>query len=429
MYKNILIFILVFFLYGNLKAQKSVKIIDLKTVDYKKLKIDSAFLYSKIDSIADFGILQKAFPCCRVLAAKNGQIFFDKSYGYHTYDSINVLKSDDIFDLASVTKITGPLPAIMKLCDEGKIDLDAKFSSYWKPFKRTDKKDITLREILAHQAGFYPWIPFWKLTLDKNKKFKHKYISTKYSKCYSYRISDSLFIRKKFQKKIYKTIKKSRLKEKKYKYSGLIFYLFPELISKISKQDYQKYLKDNFYSPIDALTLGYNPLEKFSKERIVPTENDKFFRKTQLQGYVHDEGAAVMGGVSGNAGLFGTAYDLAKIMQMYLNYGNYNNKQLIKEKTVKEFIKIQYPENNNRRALCFDKPLLENRKNGSCAVSASQESFGHSGYTGTFVWADPENNMIFIFLSNRVYPTRSNPKIYKLNIRPSIHQVLYDCFE
>ncbi len=402
----------------------------LKNVSPSKIGIDSTQLHKKIDSIALAGISAKAFPGCRVFAAKDGKIFFNKSYGTHTYDSITPVKNSDLYDLASVTKIIGPLPALMKLHGEGKIKLDTKFSHYWWRFRCSDKRHFTMREALAHQARLQPWIPYWKMLKNKDGTFKKKYVRTKPSKRFPYKLSDTLYISRKFRRKIYRAIRQSALrKEKKYKYSGLVFYIFPQLIENLSGESYIDYLNTNFYQPLGAKTLCYKPKEKFPLSRIVPTENDKLFRKKLLHGYVHDEGAATMGGISGNAGLFSTADDLAKVMQMYLQGGVYDGKIYIPKATLNEFTKVQYPKYGNRRGLGFDKPLLKNRENGSCAISASSASFGHGGYTGTFVWADPENGLLFVFLSNRVNPTRENSLIYKLNIRPSIHQVFYDLLQ
>jgi len=415
-----IILLLVFFVL-NANAQK------LQTVLPSEIGADSLLLHTKIDSIVFAGISAKAFPGCRVLAAKDGKIFFNKSYGTHTYDSVKLVRNKDIYDLASVTKIIGPLPALMKLHGEGKLKLDKKFSKYWKRFLFSDKKGFTMREALAHQAKLHPWIPYWKMLKNEDGSYKKKYVSNVKSRKYPYTFTDSLYISKRFKKQIYRAIKKSELREEaKYKYSGLIFYIFPRMIEKMTNESYEEYLIKNFYEPLGAETMCFNPTEKFSLSRIVPTENDKFLRKQLLHGYVHDEGAATMGGVSGNAGLFSTADDLAKVMQMYLQKGMYDGKMYIPKKSVEEFIKIQFPANANRRGLGFDKPLLDNRENGSCALSASMESFGHGGYTGTYTWADPENGLLYIFLSNRVNPTRDNSLIYKMNIRPSIHQVLYD---
>ncbi len=408
-------------------AQTENKSATLYYCSAKEIGLDSSFIHSKIDSIVNFALIEKAFPGCQVLVAKNGAIFFHKAYGFYTYDSIVPVKKNSIYDFASVTKITGPLPALMKLYDEGKLKLDTSFYAYWPDFKHSNKKDITLREILAHQAKLQPWIPFWKLTLKKNGQFKRSAFKTDSSKRHSVKIAEHMYLNKKYQKKIYKSIKKSPLlEEKKYKYSGLSFFLFPQLIENLTGIAYEDYLNRYFYQPLGAGSVTYNPLNKFDKSLIIPTEYDSIFRKQQMHGYVHDESAAMLGGISGNAGLFGTTLDLAKIMQMYLNGGKYAGIRFISDSTIKEFTRCQYPKNENRRGLGFDKPLLKNKEYGSTAIDASEKSFGHAGFTGTFCWADPENGILFVFMSNRVYPTRNNSKLYQLNIRPSLHQVLYD---
>jgi CubicO group peptidase (beta-lactamase class C family) len=222
-------------------------------------------------------------------------------------------------------------------------------------------------------------------------------------------------------------IRKSPLLEKEgYVYSGLSFYLYPDIIEQLTGQEYESYLKQNIYKPLGASTITYNPMRFYARDRMIPTEIDTFFRKTPLVGVVHDEGAAMMRGVSSNAGLFGTTLDLAKIMQMYLWKGQYGGEQYISKQTVDLFTSCHYCNEGNRRGLAFDKPVLEDKANGSTAIDASYQSFGHSGYTGTFAWADPETGILFLFMSNRVYPTRDNPKLYQLNIRPAMHQVIYD---
>lgn len=233
---------------------------------------------------------------------------------------------------------------------------------------------------------------------------------------------------------MFDTIRSSELlPRKKYLYSGLSFYLYPDIISNFTGQPFEDYLKNTFYKPLGANTVTYNAYQHFPLKQIVPTEFDDFFRKENLHGYVHDEGASMMGGISGNAGLFGSTNDLAKIFQMYLQKGYFGGRRYISEKTMNEFIRIQYPENDNRRGLGFDKPLIDNNENkledAYPAVSTSKNSFGHSGYTGTFAWADPDTGLLFIFMSNRVLPTRENQKLYDFNIRTAMHQAIYNCFD
>lgn len=396
-----------------------------------EVHMDSLFMHQKIDSIITDAIQQQAFPGAQILVAKNHTIIFHKAYGFQTYDSIQQVHLDDLYDIASVTKILGPLPAIMKLYDEGKIDLDAPFSKYWKPWQgRSDKKNLTVREILAHQAGLNPYIVFLSEILKKDKSLKSRFVKTNAKNKFTSQAYDNIFVKDRFKNKMYRQINRSKVSDvKKYRYSGLTFLLYPKIISDITNVNYTDYLQENFYKPLEATTLGFIPKTKNFTNKIIPTEVDSLFRHELTNGWVHDENAALMGGVSGNAGLFGSALDLAKMMQMYANYGYYNYKQYISKSTLKEFTKIQFPENGNRRGLGFDKPLIGNDtlsiSEAYPAPEVSAESFGHAGFTGTFVWADPKHDLVFIFLSNRVYPSRTHRNIYNLNVRPKVQQVFY----
>lgn len=394
--------------------------------------LDSTYIYTKVDAIMTLGIQKEAFPGAQLLVAKNSKIIFHKAYGFHTYDSIQPVALNDIYDLASVTKITAALPALMKLHSEGKLVLDKSFSSYWKPWqKEANKKDLTVREILAHQAGITPYIVFLNQVTKKNGKLKKKWVSNTASDKYNLQAFDNLYINKRFKKKIYREISKSKVsKEKKYKYSGLTFLLYPQIIEDLTGMEYSKYLRTHFYDPLGNTTMGFNPKKKNFSNKIVPTEVDTLFRHQLTRNWVHDENAALMGGISGNAGLFATAEDLARLMQLYMNYGVYGRKRYLSEATVKEFASVQYPENENRRGLGFDKSLLNNNelelKDAYPAPLSSPDSFGHSGFTGTFVWADPKSKLVFIFLSNRVHPTRDHRNLYRLNIRTALHSVFYE---
>lgn len=396
--------------------------------------ISSEKLVAKIDSIATLGIRERAYPGCQVLIAKNGQVVLHKCYGFLTYDSIQQVEKNHVYDWASVTKVTGPLPALMKLVDEKKIDLDARFSNYWPDFKGSNKESLKFREVLAHQARLASWIPFWQMTLTDKGTLDKKVFKNRPTRKFDVRVSEKLYMNREFRKVMFDTIRTSELlPRKKYLYSGLSYYLYPDMITQMTGQPYEQYLKETFYRPLGAYTITFNAYRHFPQGRIVPTEVDDFFRNEKLRGFVHDEGASMMGGVSGNAGLFGTTNDLAKLFQMYLQGGYYGGQRFISGKTVNEFTRIQYPDNENRRGLGFDKPLIDNHENeledAYPAVSTSPKSFGHSGYTGTFAWADPENQLLFIFMSNRVYPTRYNEKLYELNIRTAMHQAIYDSFE
>jgi CubicO group peptidase (beta-lactamase class C family) len=430
-HSTILLILLVFITISLSAQEDSILRPSALKASYIPVAIDSLGVQDEVDAIITNGIKKEAFPGAQVLVAQNGSILFQKTYGYHTYDSLQPVATSDLYDLASVTKITGPLPALMKLVETGKLDLDAPFSTYWKPWRhRKDKKELTLREILAHQAGLQPYIVFLNKVLKKNGSLKKRFIRNEADPRFSKEAYDGLYVKTNFKRKVYRMINRSPVdQEKKYLYSGLAFLIFPELISQLTGVPYEEYLRRTFYEPIGANTLGFLPKSQDFDNTIVPTEVDTMFRHTLTQGWVHDENASLLGGISGNAGLFGTAKDLAKMMQLYVQMGRFYNKQLISKAVVQEFTKVQFPENENRRGLGFDKPLLNNHElplsEAYPAPEVSVESFGHSGFTGTFVWADPKNQLVYVFLSNRVYPFRDHRQLYELNIRSAVQSVFY----
>ncbi|TBW25824.1 glycoside hydrolase family 3 N-terminal domain-containing protein [Gramella sp. KN1008] len=393
--------------------------------------MDSMILFPRVDSLMHEAINAKAIPGGQILVARDGKVVMYKAYGLHKYSDTIKVKKDDLYDLASVTKISSALPALMMLYDEGKFDLEAGIDDYLPYFKNSNKADVPFRQILAHQARFKPWIPYWKNTLRRNGSYRWNTFKKDSSARFPVKISDELWLHRNYQDKIFRAIKKSPLEdEAKYKYSGLVFYLLPSIVEEITGEDFRTYINRSFYDKLGATTLTYNPSDEFSLNRIVPTESDFFFRHKPIHGRVHDEGAIMMGGVSANAGLFANANDLAKLMQMYLNYGEYGSERFISEETLKEFSKTQFPENDNRRGLGFDKPNLEYQgEDNNTAKDASSNSFGHTGFTGTMVWVDPQVDLLYVFLSNRVLPTRDNTRLYQLNTRTKIQQVLYDAIK
>jgi CubicO group peptidase (beta-lactamase class C family) len=283
---------------------------------------------------------------------------------------------------------------------------------------------------LAHQAGLVPYIVFLEKVIRENGTIKRKFVHQSPNNRFQGQIYDGLYISNRFERKMNRITNRSKVSdEKKYLYSGLTFLIFPRLIEQLTGTDYQTYLEENFYQPLGSYTLGYLPKGKNYINNIVPTEVDSLFRKTLVKGWVHDENAALKGGVSGNAGLFATADDLAKLMLFYQNYGNVDGQQLISAETVKEFTEVQFRENENRRGLGFDKLLLNNSElplgDAYPSPLVSPKSFGHSGFTGTFIWADPEKKLTFIFLSNWVYPSRDHQKLYSLDIREALQDVFY----
>lgn len=396
----------------------------------KEVGIDSAYLYHKLDSIALHAIDSGVAPGIQLLVARYGRVVFHKTYGFTRYDSTERVRPDMLYDFASVTKVTGALPALMKLHDENKFSLDATMGAYLTYFARGNKKELTYRRVLSHTAGLKAWIPYWQTTLKKNGKFRRHTLAHDSSSNFQTRIAPSLYLYNDYRDNIYKQIRKSPVKaDQGYVYSGLSFYLYPEIVAQLAGEDYETYLKDNFYKPLGASTITYNPLRYYPADQMVPTEVDTFFRMEPLRGTVHDEGAAMMKGVSSNAGLFGTTLDLAKLFQMYLWMGTYGGERYISHNTIEKFTFCHYCNEGDRRGLGFDKPVLGDRSNGSTAIDASERSFGHAGYTGTFAWADPENGVLFIFMSNRVFPTRNNSRLYQYNVRPTMHQAIYDAIK
>jgi beta-N-acetylhexosaminidase len=391
------------------------------------------YLAKRIDSIAGLGVAVKAYPGCEVMVARKGIVVFHKTYGYHTYENRTPVRNDDIYDLASVTKISSTLAGLMLLDSEGKFSVEKKLGDYLPDFRKTNKGSLLMKDMLTHQAGMKDWIPFWKETVGKDSTFKKGIFSHEYSRKYPLKVANDLYINKNYRKKIFSEIKKSPLGEKKYVYSDLTFIISPEIIDRLTSEKWYKFVTDSIYHKIGAFDIGFNPYLKYPMERIVPTEYDSLFRKQLVHGTVHDEAAAMLGGISGHAGLFATANDLMKLMEMYRRMGNYGGEQLISREVLERYTRVQFPENNNRRGLGFDKPLLNNSqlsgKDAYPAKSASPESFGHSGYTGTFVWVDPVYEITYVFLSNRVYPTRNNNLVSDMNIRTDILQAVYDSIE
>jgi beta-N-acetylhexosaminidase len=385
---------------------------------------------SRIDSIALKAIKQGATPGCQILVAKDQKIIYYKSFGTHTYhDTARVLNSD-LYDIASVTKIAATCLATMKLVDEKKLDLDHLLSEYLPELKGTNKKNLVIRDVLAHQAGLQSWIPFWKQTITAAGSLsEHIYIRKK-SDAFSTRVAEGIFMRNDYRDSVMQWIYNSPLAERgKYVYSDFGPILLKSVVEKITDQPFDQYLDREFYHPLGLSNLTFQPADKFSLKQVVPTENDIEFRHQLIHGDVHDPAAAMLGGISGNAGLFSDAYDLAVIMQLYLNGGTYGGKHYLDESTVREFSRQQFPQNNNRRGLFFDKPEPDLNKSSPVSKSASMKTFGHQGFTGTCAWVDPEYNLIYIFLSNRVNPDASNDKLVKMNVRTDIQQVIYDSFK
>ena len=380
-----------------------------------------------IDSLIANAISKQAFPGCVVFASRKGQPFYKRSYGHHTYDSLREVRLTDLYDLASLSKTTGAMLALMKLYEWDLLDLDESLSEYVSGFNWNKRGKARMRDILTHQAGFQGWIKYYEKINKGSKGYRNKTIRSRSSNEYNYLVADHMFLHKDFYRKIKKYIKRSHFNpDQGYKYSDLFFYLVPEIVEKQSGMEYQDFLKYHFYDSLEAGSLCFNPDEHFDLGRVVPTEIDTFFRMEKIHGKVHDEGAILMHGVSGHAGLFSNVEDLARVWQMLLNRGTLDGKIYLEPATIELFTSYQFPQNENRRGLGFDKPLLEyDPVISSISAYASVYSYGHTGFTGPIVWADPLNDFLFIFLTNRVYPSRENKAIYDLNLRPELHQLFY----
>jgi len=378
-----------------------------------------------IDSIVNNAIANGAMPGCQVLVARKGKVVYNKAFGTKTYNSKDTVTTSDLFDIASITKIAGTALATMKLYDQKKISLNSPLSKYYSKLKSTNKKALLVKEILAHQAGLTSWIPFYKQTMKDAVYVDGIYSKNKDEK-YAIRVSDSLYMNKNYTDSILKWIYTSPVTATgKYVYSDLGPILMKFTTEKLTNQPFDQYLNNNFYKPLGLTHFGFNPINNYPVTTIVPTENDTIFRKQLIKGYVHDPASAMMGGVAGNSGLFGTANDLAVIMQMLLNKGSYGGVNYLNPATVELFTKRQFVHNNNRRGLLFDKPEPDSTKISPCSKEASMSTFGHQGFTGTCAWADPENELIYIFLSNRVNPDAKNDKLVKLNVRTNIQSAIY----
>ena len=390
----------------------------------------SSELESSIDSIIKVAINEKAFPGCQVLIAKGDKVFLNKSYGFHTYDQLREVLNSDVYDLASITKIASTIPSLMKLVDENKFSLQANLG-YYLNIQNSNKHQLLIKDILAHQSGLQSWIPFYKKTLYKDSILNTLNLrDTLYSKFRSLEfpveVADSVFLHFSYPDSIFKQIIDSDLLlEKEYVYSDLGYYLLKPIIENISNLSLEDYTRFNFYNKLGMENLGYLPRKRLALSRIIPTENDFIFRSQLLKGYVHDMGAAMFGGVGAHAGLFSNANDLAKLMRMLLNNGVYAEQRFLSKNVIKRFTDCQFCELDNRRGAGFDKPALENQEGGPTCKCVSELSFGHSGFTGTLAWADPETQIIYIFLSNRIYPDASNMKLLDMNVRTEIMDLIF----
>lgn len=381
---------------------------------------------TRIDLIANRAINEKMTPGIQIVVARKGKVIYQKSYGYHTYDRDMKVKNTDIYDVASLTKILSTLPNLMQQYDKGQLPLDSRLGNIVPLFANSDKKNITVKDMLLHQAGFQPWMPFYQQTLTAEKQPDSLYYSRMYNPEFPGQVAENLFLKKDYDKVILQQIANSKLLSKKeYKYSDFSFIIFKEYLENATGKPLDVLSEEAFYKPLGATSATYNPLRKRDMCDIPPTEVDNYFRYQTLQGYVHDMAAAMEDGVAGHAGLFSNALDVAKIMQMYLNKGNYGGKQYFSAATFDTFNTCYACKEGNRRGLGFDKPQLE--KSGPTCGCVSKQSFGHTGFTGTMAWADPETEIVYVFLSNRTYPdANAENRLSKENIREDIQKIIQE---
>jgi beta-N-acetylhexosaminidase len=414
--------------YGQVPYGTSIKTGKLDRLTYsfpEEAGMDSRTL-NGIEAIAREAIETKATPGCHVLVARKGKVIYEKSFGHFTYEKQNAVSDNTIYDLASVTKVAATLQAVMFVYEKGLIDINKKASVYLPALKTSNKKDYTLKDILTHQAGLWPFLPFWAHTV-KDSVYLPEFYNDTLSAEYPFIVAEKLYAHKAMRDSLWQWIVKAKVREKPartpfdYRYSDMGFYILQQLSEKMLNQPLDDFLNQNLYEPLGASTTGYLPLLKFPMNQIAPTENDKLFRKSLLIGMVHDQGAAMQGGVAGHAGLFSSANDLAKLGQMLLQEGEYGGTRYFKPETVRFFAAKQFA--SSHRALGWNRAV--GGWDGATSVYASPKMYGHTGFTGTCIWIDPEFDLVYIFLSNRVHPDMTNNKLLNANIRSRIQDVVY----
>ncbi|MGV0996271.1 serine hydrolase domain-containing protein [Empedobacter falsenii] len=372
-----------------------------------------------MDKLAEEAIANHYTPGIQILVAKDGKIVYDKSFGTQDKNSSKKVKWTDLYDVASVTKVTATLPLLMLEVNESKLNLDQTIGEIDNDAKNSNKSSLKVREVLAHQAGLKPWIGFYNETVNvKNARLYLDFYSRKQDEEHQIKVTDNIYIINSIKDTIYEDIYKSSLGRKSYEYSDLGYYIFKKKLEKDFGKDLNQLTQEKFYQSLGMYRTTFNPKEKFSLEDIIPTEYDKTYRNQLVHGFVHDQGAAMMGGIAGHAGLFSNSIDLAKLMQMYLNGGEYGDEVYLKPETVAEFTKQQFK--GNHRGAGFDKMQTTSK------IGPSVESFGHTGFTGTMVWADPQYKIVYIFLSNRVNETVEPNYLSIKKVRENIRQVIYE---
>ena len=378
-----------------------------------------------IDAMAQESISKRETPGCQILVAKDGKVIFEKAYGYHTYNRRTPVRTTDLYDVASITKIVASVPCLMQMHELGKLNLDGPLSHLLPELSGTNKASLKIKDILIHESGLRGWIPFYEATLPYGVR-KSTY-STKPDGKFCLKVADGMYMCTDYEDVMWQTINNSDLPHRgDYKYSDLGYYYFKRAIENYTHQPLNEVVENRFYQSL-GVGMCYKPTEKYSKVSLVPTENDTKWRKQLVHGFVHDMGAAMQDGVGGHAGVFASANDLAVYMQMLLNDGYYGGKSYFRPETIAKFTAKQ--KKGNRRGLGFDKPETNPAYKNPASDKASKSTFGHTGFTGTCVWADPDNDLVYVFLSNRVYPNMNNYKLVKNNTRTRIHDHIYDAMQ
>ncbi|WP_289665690.1 glycoside hydrolase family 3 N-terminal domain-containing protein [Flavobacterium panacagri] len=387
--------------------------------------MNSAIL-DKIDAIAKKAIDGKMAPGMQVLVARKGSVVFQKSYGYQTYDKKVKVSNTDLYDVASISKMISTLPNVMQLYDKNKVELDTKLGTMLPMFAKSNKKDISFKDLLNHYAGLIAWSPFYKSTLDAKGFPSDQYYRKVAENNFTTKVADSLYIRNDYHDTIMKFIADSPISLKKeYKYSDFTFIILKDYLERATHEKLENLSQKNFFNSLGMNYTTYNPLLKFDKNVIAPTEIDNYFRHQLIQGYVHDMAAAMEGGIAGHAGIFSNAMDVAKMMQLFLQKGSYGGERYFSEATFDTFNTCFYCDQGVERGLGFDKRL---GKDGPTCQCASKSSFGHTGFTGNMAWVDPENETVYVFLSNRTYPEvgEEGNKLAKEKIREDIQKIIYE---
>ena len=408
--------------YGSgitLKTDSLFPVVNPFDVGIDKIKL------KEIDYLANVAIDSMITPGMQILALRYGKIFYHKAFGYHTYDKKRKVKLSDVYDVASLTKILSTLPMLMQEFDKGNLSFNSTLGSLSSKFENTNKENLTFLEVMSYQSGIIPWVPFYKKTLKRrDQRPSRKYYRSKESKKFNIQVSDKLYGKYNLEKLQLQSLIDSKLLSKGEKYSDLPTIFMQHILEEKYKTTLENLFIERISNPLNLQSTFYLPLKYRDKSEIVPSEIDTYFRQSKLTGYVHDMTASIKGGVSGHAGLFSNAFDIAKIMQMFLQKGEYSGLNFFSNQTFDKFNKTYFKEEANRRAVGFDKP--KPKGGGMTFQGISENSFGHSGFTGTFTWADPETEIIFVFLSNRTFPSMDNRKLIDQNIRTRMQKLLYE---